>query len=398
MLARRLEDIKPSPTLMITAKAAELKAKGVDIISLGAGEPDFSTPQHIKDAGIEAINTDFTRYTAAAGIPELKKAIQNKFLKDNNASYELSEICISNGAKQVLFNAFMATLNPGDEVIIPAPYWVSYPDMVKIAEGTPVIVSCSKEANFKITPEALEKAITQNTKWLILNSPGNPTGSVYSKEELLALLEVVEKNPSLHLLVDDIYEHITYAPAKFVTPITLRPDLKDQILTVNGVSKAYSMTGWRIGYAAGREELIKAMTKLQSQSASSCCSISQYAAVKALEGDHEFLKEWVETFCSRRDFVVESFNNTTGLSCLSPEGAFYAYVCCQGLIGKKTEAGDAIDSDTKLAEYFLEEASIAVVPGAAFGLSPYFRVSYATSLENLQEACKRISAACDKLI
>jgi len=397
ILADRLSRIKPSPTIAVTNKAAELKAAGRDVIGLGAGEPDFDTPDFVKEAGSKAIAEGKTKYTAVDGIPELKDAIIAKFKRDNDLTYTREQISVGTGGKQVLYNALMASLNPGDEVIIPAPYWVSYPDMTLLAEGVPVAVSCSEENGFKLTASDLESAITPKTKWLILNSPSNPTGGAYTRDELKALAEVLLKHPQVYIMTDDMYEHIVYDGFEFATIAQVEPALYGRTLTVNGVSKAYSMTGWRIGYAGGPKELIKAMAKIQSQSTSNPCSISQHAAVAALNGDQSFLSERNEEFKKRRDRVVEMLNAAEGLSCLTPEGAFYVYPSCAGCIGKTTPDGNVIESDTDFVTYLLESVGVACVQGEAFGLAPYFRISYATSMEALEEACSRIQKACAAL-
>ncbi len=397
LLAARLSRVKPSPTLAVTQKAAELKAAGRDVIGLGAGEPDFDTPQHVKDAAVAAMNAGQTKYTAVDGTPALKKAIQAKFKRENELDYALDQIIVSCGGKHVIYNAIMATVAAGDEVIIPAPYWVSYPDMVNLAEGTPVIVECQEKNNFKLQPAELERAITPKTKWLILNSPSNPTGAAYSRDELKALTDVLLKHPHVWVLSDDIYEHLVYDGFKFYTPAQVEPKLYDRTLTMNGASKAYSMTGWRIGYAAGPKELIKAMAAVQGHSTTNPSSISQAAATEALNGPQEFLKGWVEAFRQRRDLVVSMLNQAQGLKCRSPEGAFYVYPNCAGAIGKKTPEGAVISNDEEFAKYLLESEGVAVVHGAAFGLSPYFRISYATSTEALEKACQRIQRACANL-
>ncbi len=397
LISNRLSRIKPSPTIAVTTKAKELKAQGRDIIGLGAGEPDFPTPDFVKSAGIDAIKTNHTKYTAVDGTPELKDAIIEKFKRDNNLEYVRDQITVGTGGKQVLYNALMASLNPDDEVIIPAPYWVSYPDMVLLAEGTPVIVDCPKENAFKLQPADLNAAITPKTKWVILNSPSNPTGAGYTHDEMKALTDVLLKHEHVYMMTDDMYEHIVYDNFKFVTPAQVEQKLYDRTLTVNGVSKAYSMTGWRIGFAAGPKELIKAMAKVQSQSTSNPCSISQYAARYALTGDQSFLEERNAAFKTRRDLVVSMLNNADGIECLTPEGAFYVYPSCAGVIGKKTPDGKTIENDEDFVTYLLENKGVACVHGAAFGLSPYFRISYATSDEALKEACTRIQDACAAL-
>jgi len=397
LLSRTLARVKPSPTIAVTTKAQELKAAGRDVIGLGAGEPDFDTPQNIKDAAVAAIAAGKTKYTAVDGLPELKQAICAKFKRDNGLEYKPSQVSVSSGGKQVLYNALIATMNPGEEVIIPAPYWVSYPDMVLLAGGTPVVVECQIEQNFKMTPEQLDAAITPNTKWLIFNSPSNPTGAGYSRDELKALTDVLLRHPHVWIMTDDMYEHLAYDDFKFCTPAEIEPQLYDRTLTVNGVSKAYAMTGWRIGYAAGPEKLIKAMGKVQSQSTSNPCSISQWAAVEALNGTQDYIEPNNQMFVRRRNLVVEALNAIDGIVCPIPEGAFYVYPSIAGLIGKTSAAGTEITNDEVFATALLEETGVAVVFGAAFGLSPNFRISYATSDENLVEACKRITAFCADL-
>ncbi|NEK21284.1 aminotransferase class I/II-fold pyridoxal phosphate-dependent enzyme [Sulfitobacter sp. JBTF-M27] len=394
LLSATLDRVKPSPTIAVTTKAAELKAAGRDVIGLGAGEPDFDTPQNIKDAAIAAINAGKTKYTAVDGIPELKQAICAKFQRDNGLIYTPSQVSVGTGGKQILYNALMATLNPGEEVVIPAPYWVSYPDMVLLAGGTPVIAPATLEDDFKLTPEALEAAITPKTKWLIFNSPSNPTGAGYSRAELKQLTDVLMRHPHVWVMTDDMYEHLAYDDFEFCTPAEVEPDLYDRTLTVNGVSKAYAMTGWRIGYAAGPEKLIGAMRKIQSQSTSNPCSISQWAAVEALNGTQDYLGPNNEIFVRRRNLVVSMLNQIDGIVCPTPEGAFYVYPSIAGLIGKTSAAGTIIKDDETFATALLEESGVAVVFGAAFGLSPNFRVSYATSDEALKEACTRIQTFC----
>lgn len=396
-LARRLAAVKPSPTLAVTQKAAELKAAGRNVIGLGAGEPDFDTPAFVKDAAKKAIDEGKTKYTAVDGTPELKKAIIAKFKRENGLDYAPEQIIVGTGGKQVLFNAIMATVNAGDEVIIPAPYWVSYPDMVALAEGTPVIVTAPAEKNFKLQPADLEKAITPKTKWVILNSPSNPTGAAYSRTEMKALTDVLVKHPHVYVLSDDIYEHLVYDGFEFCSPAQVEPQLYDRTVTVNGVSKAYSMTGWRIGYAGGPKDIIKAMAALQGHSTTNPSSISQAAATEALNGPQEFLKEWRESFRQRRDLVVGMLNQTTGLTCQRPEGAFYVFPSCAGLMGKKTPEGKVIQNDTDFVTYLLETEGVAVVQGSAFGLAPHFRISYATSAKALEDACERIQRACANL-
>ncbi len=397
LIADRLSRIKPSPTLAVSTKAKELKAAGKDVIGLGVGEPDFDTPDHIKDAAKAAIDAGDTKYTAVDGTPALKKAIQDKFKRDNNLKYDLDQISVGTGGKQILYNALMATLNPGDEVIIPSPYWVSYPDMALLAEGEPVFVPCTLEQDFKLAPEDLEKVITPKTKWLILNSPSNPTGAGYTQNELKDLAKVLLKHPHVYVLTDDMYEHLVYDDFKFATIAQVEPKLYDRTLTVNGVSKAYSMTGWRIGFAGGPKELIKAMSKIQSQSTSNPCSISQAAAVGALNGSQAFIKPWLKAFKERRDMVVEMLNEADGITCPTPVGAFYVYPSCVGCIGKKTPDGKTIHTDEDFVTYLLESAGVACVHGEAFGLSPHFRISYALDKETLEDACKRIQKACAAL-
>ncbi len=392
-----LSRVAPSPTMAVTQKARELKAQGVDVIGLGAGEPDFDTPDHVKEAAIEAIRRGETKYTAVDGIPELKDAIAAKFKRDNNLDYNRSQIGVGPGGKVVLYNALAASLNPGDEVIIPAPYWVSYPDMVKLTGGEPVIVKTSAENKFLITAEELERAITPKTRWLILNSPSNPTGSAYTRGEFAALADILLKHPHVMVMADDMYEHITYDGFEFSSIAEVAPELYERTLTVNGVSKAYAMTGWRIGYAGGPEKLLKAMGKMMSQTTSNACSISQWASVAALNGDHSFLKERNKAFKTRRDLVVSMLNEADGITCATPQGAFYVYPSCEGVLGKKTPGGKTITNDEEFAAALLEDKAVAVVFGAAFGLSPYFRISYATSDEALKEACTRIQQFCASL-
>ncbi len=396
-LSETLDRVKPSPTVAVTNKVAELKAAGRDIISLGAGEPDFDTPQSIKDAAVVAIAMGRTKYTSVDGIAELKDAICAKFQRDNDLSYNPAQVTVGTGGKQVLYNALMATLNPGDEVIVPAPYWVSYPDMVLMAGGTPVTVACGIESQFKMTAAQLEAAITPKTKWLIFNSPSNPTGAGYSPDELKALTDVLLEHPHVWILTDDMYEHLAYDNFVFKTPAQVEPELYERTLTVNGVSKAYAMTGWRIGYAAGPEVLIKAMRKIQSQSTSNPCSISQWAAVEALNGTQDFIAENNEAFKRRRDLVVSVLNEIEGINCPTPQGAFYVYPSIAGLIGKSTPEGVVINNDEAFVSALLDATGVAVVFGAAFGVSPNFRVSYATSDEALKEACTRIRSFCEGL-
>ncbi|MFC4351776.1 aspartate transaminase [Fodinicurvata halophila] len=396
-LASRLSRIKPSPTIAVTQKARELKAAGRDVIGLGAGEPDFDTPDNIKQAAIRAIEAGDTKYTAVDGTPALKEAVVDKFKRDNALSYSTEQITVGTGGKQILYNALMATLDPGDEVIIPAPYWVSYPDMVLLAEGEPVIVPCPQNNGFKLLAEDLEKAITPRTKWIILNSPSNPTGAGYTRDDMKALTDVLVRHPHVHVMTDDMYEKLVYDDFEFCTPAQVEPTLHERTLTVNGVSKAYCMTGWRIGFAGGPKELIKAMAKVQSQSTSNPSSVSQAAAVEALSGQQDFIAENNRVFRERRDLVVEALNRCEGLSCPRPEGAFYVYPSCSGLIGKTTPQGKTLETDEDFVTYLLESEGVAVVQGAAFGLSPHFRISYATATEALEDACQRIERACAAL-
>ena len=395
--AQSLGRIKPSPTLVVTAKARALKAAGRDVIGLGAGEPDFDTPEHVKAAAKAALDRGFTKYTDVDGMPELKQAIIAKFKRENGLDYAADQITVASGGKHVLYNALLATLNDGDEVVIPAPYWVSYPDIVLLGGGVPVAVPTRPEDGFKLRPAALEAAITSRTKWLILNSPSNPTGAAYNPQEMKALTEVLLRHPQVWVLSDDIYEHLVYDNFVFTTAAQVEPKLYERTLTVNGMSKAYAMTGWRIGYAGGPAELIKAMAKLQSQSTSNPCSISQAASVEALNGPQDFLPGWVKAFRGRRDLVVGMLNEARGITCLKPDGAFYVYPSCAGTLGKRTAAGKVIGSDLDFAEQLLESEGVAVVHGEAFGLSPYFRISYATSEAALREACARIQRFCASL-
>lgn len=397
IIASRLDRIAPSSTLAVTARARQLKAEGKDVIGLGAGEPDFDTPDHIKDAAIEAMKDGYTKYTDVPGSVELRQAICDKFSRENSLSYTPDQIQVACGGKQNIYNAMMASVNPGDEVIIPAPYWVSYPDIVLLAEGTPVIVKCSAENRFKLQPDDLAAAITPKTKWLMLNSPSNPTGSAYSRDEMKGLTDVLMDYPHVWVLTDDMYEHIVYDGFEFTTVAEVEPGLIDRTLTLNGMSKAFSMTGWRIGYAAGPVELIKAMNKVQGQSTTHTCSISQAASVAALNGPLDFLAERNEIFKDRRDMVVSMLNQATGIECLTPEGAFYVYPKCEGIIGKTTPDGMLLETDGDVAAYLLESEGVAVVPGDGFGLSPFFRISYATATELLEDACQRIQRACAAL-
>ncbi|TYB83014.1 pyridoxal phosphate-dependent aminotransferase [Maritimibacter fusiformis] len=397
LLSATLARVKPSPTIAVSTLAAELKAAGRDVIGLGAGEPDFDTPDHIKQAAKAAIDAGKTKYTAPDGMPELKQAICDKFARENGLSYSPAQISVGTGGKQILYNALMATLNPGDEVIIPAPYWVSYPDMVLLAGGTPVAVECGLETGFRLSPAQLEAAITPKTKWLIFNSPSNPTGAGYTRDQLKALTDVLMRHPHVWVMSDDMYEHLVFDDFRFVTPAQVEPGLYDRTLTCNGVSKAYAMTGWRIGYAGGPQELIGAMRKIQSQSTSNPCTISQWAAVAALNGPQDFLAENARLFQRRRDLVVEMLNDAPGITCPVPDGAFYVYPSIAGLIGKTTPSGVTITDDETFAKALLEDTGVAVVFGAAFGLSPNFRVSYATSEEALTEAGRRIRTFCATL-
>ena len=396
-LSATLSRVKPSPTIAVTTKARELKAAGRDVIGLGAGEPDFDTPQNIKDAAIAAIAAGKTKYTAPDGIIELKQAICAKLLRDNELTYSPDQVSVGTGGKQILYNALMATLNPGDEVVIAAPYWVSYPDMVLLAGGTPVIATASSQTNYKLTAGQLEAAITPKTKWFIFNSPSNPTGAGYNREELKELTDVLVSHPHVWVMTDDMYEHLIYDDFEFVTPAQLEPRLYERTLTCNGVSKAYAMTGWRIGYAAGPKELIGAMRKIQSQSTSNPCTISQWASVEALNGPQDFLAENNKTFVRRRNLVVDMLSAIEGMTCPVPEGAFYVYPSISGLVGKTTPDGTIIENDAVFATKLLEDTGVAVVFGAAFGLSPNFRVSYATSDAALKEACTRIQTFCATL-
>ncbi len=396
-IADRLKRIKPSMTVGINVKANALRAEGKDVLVLAAGEPDFDTPLNIRKAAVTAMEEGQTRYVPGKGTPVLQKAIQSKFLKDNNLNYELDEIIVGVGGKHIIYNAMMATINPEDEVIIPAPFWVSYPDIVLLAEGKPVIVPCPEDQNFKLTADQLEKSITDKTKWLMLNSPSNPTGSLYSKQELQRLADVLLRYPQVLIMSDDIYEKVIYDDLEFSTIASVEPKLKDRCLTLNGVSKSYCMTGWRLGYCGAPKEIIAAMNKIQSQSTTSTSSISMAASVEALNGSQDFIDEHNQAFVRRRDLVVNLLNQIDGLSCLTPQGAFYVYPSCAGVIGKETPGGQKISNDEDFMSYLLESEGIAGVHGAAFGLSPYFRLSYATSDEILKDACARIKRACEQL-
>ncbi len=397
LISSRLSAVKPSPTLAVSAKAKELQNQGIDIISLGAGEPDFDTPDNIKQAAIDGIKQGHTKYTASDGTPELKEAICRKLRRENAIEYDKSEIIVGTGAKQVIYNLFMATLNEGDEVLIPAPYWVSYPDMVLLAGGVPKFLKSTMDNGFKITPVDLDKAITKKTKWLILNSPSNPSGACYSKDEMKAIAEIIRKHKHLHVMCDDIYEHIIYDGFKFTSLPTAAPDLKDRSFVINGVSKAYSMTGWRIGYGAGSTEIVKAMNLIQSQSTSNPCSISQIAAIEALNGPQGYIQTNASNFAKKRNLVLENIKKIESLDCNTPEGAFYLFPKCSGLFGKTTKEGKVLNSSNDVATYLLEEANVAVVPGIAFGMDEHFRLSYATSMEILEEACNRIAKAVKNL-
>ena len=394
-ISDRLARIKPSPTIAMTTRAADLRAQGRDIISLSAGEPDFDTPENVRDAAKAAIDAGHTRYTAVDGTPSLKRAIADKFARENGLDYVPAQITVGTGGKQILYNALMATLDDGDEVIVPAPYWVSYPDMVLLAGGTPVVVECDQASGFRLTPDALEGAITPRTKWLILNSPSNPSGAGYDRAQMAARCDVLLRHPQVWVLADDIYEHLVFDGFEFCTPAQVEPRLKDRVLTMNGVSKSYAMTGWRIGYGAGPEALIKAMAKLQSQSTSNPCSISQYAAEAALTGPQDYITDSRAVFQRRRDLVVAGLNACPGLDCPVPQGAFYVYPSIAGLIGLTSAGGTPIDSDEAFANALLDETGVAVVFGAAFGLSPHFRISYATSNAVLQDAMARIRRFCE---
>ncbi len=396
IISDSLKRIKPSPTIAVATKARELKAAGKDVIGLGAGEPDFDTPDNIKEVAIKAIKEGDTKYTAVDGTPALKKAIVEKFKRENNLDYSIDQITVGAGGKHVIYNAMMATLNKGDEVIILAPYWVSYPDVVLLAGAKPVIVECSEDQGFKLNPKDLENNITNKTKWLILNSPSNPTGASYSENEIKKLAEVLKKNSHIHILSDDIYEHISYEGFKFFT-IAQIPELKERVLTMNGVSKSYAMTGWRIGYAAGSKEIIKAIRKIQSQSTSNPSSVSQAAAVEALNGTQNFISERSKAFQERRNFVVSELNKIDGINCLKPEGAFYVFPSCKDLLGKKDNKGNVLKTDTDFVQSMLENVGVAVVQGSAFGLEGFFRISYATSMENLKKALIKISNFCKSI-
>ena len=396
IISDSLKRIKPSPTIAVTQKAKELKAAGKDVIGLGAGEPDFDTPNNIKDAAIKAIKDGHTKYTTVDGTRALKEAIVNKFKRENSLNYSIDQITVGAGGKHVIYNLMMATLNKGDEVIIPAPYWVSYPDIVLLAGANPVVIECSEEQGFKLNAKDLESKINNNTKWLVLNSPSNPTGACYTEQEIKNLAHVLKRNPHVNILSDDIYEHVIYENFNFFT-IAQIPDIKNKVVTMNGVSKSYAMTGWRIGYAAGDKEIIKAIAKIQSQSTTNPSSISQAAAVEALNGKQDFIQIRARAFQERRDFVVNSLNAIEGISCIKPDGAFYVFPSCKGVIGKKDKNGRKILSDTDFVESLLENNGVAVVQGSAFGLEGFFRISYATSMDKLEESMKRIKNFCENL-
>ena len=398
VLARRLQQVKPSPTVSLFSRVAELRGQGRDIVGLVAGEPDFDTPDNIKQAAIKAINAGYTKYTAVDGIAPLKEAICAKFKRENGLDYKPEQVIVSVGGKHVIFNAFLATLSAGDEVIVPAPYWVSYPEMVLLCDGVPVVVSCRAERGFKLASEDLERAITPRTKWVILNSPSNPSGAAYTREELRQIADVLLRHPHVHVLTDDIYEHLVYGDFEFATIAQVEPALYPRTLTVNGVSKTYCMTGWRIGYAAGPKEIVKGMSAVQSHSTTNPASISQYAAVEALTGPQDFIARHLAAFARRRDFVVEALNAVPGLKCHKPEGAFYVYPGCEGVIGRRTPEGVTIANDEDFVRYLLETGGVGLVFGAAFGMSPYFRLSYAASDAALAQACERIAQACHRLV
>lgn len=397
LIADRLKDVKPSATLAVAAKARALKASGRPVLSLTTGEPNFETPLHIQDAAIHAIRNGQTKYTDVGGTPALKQAIIAKFKRENNLDYTAEQIVVGVGAKHVLFNALFASVNPGDEVVIPAPFWVSYPEMVTIAGGVPVIVACGEDVGFKLTADALEAAITPKTKWLVLNSPNNPTGAMYSQEELQALAAVLVKHPHVYVMTDDMYEHLRFDGANYHTIAAIEPALYDRVLTVNGVSKAYAMTGWRIGYAGGPKELIKAMTMMQGQSTSNACAVAQAAAVEALNGEQLEVHKMTAEYERRRNMMADKINAIAGLSVAPPAGAFYLYISCAGVLGKTTSSGKTLQTEADMVDYLLEEYNVAVVPGEAFGLSPYFRVTFAISDDDIIEACERMKNACENL-
>ncbi len=397
LVSGRLKSIRPSQTKATAARAAALKAEGKDIVSLSLGEPDFDTPAHIAEAGIRAIREGRTRYTTVAGTAALREAIRGKFLRDNNLDYSVDQITVGCGAKQVVFDALFASLEPGEEVIVPTPCWVSYPDMVRLAGGEPILVECLETDGFKLTPERLQRAIAPRTKWLMLNSPNNPTGAVYGADDLGALAEILHRHPQVHVLSDDIYEKLVYGEAGFATMAGAAPDLFDRTLTINGVSKASAMTGWRVGYGAGPIELIKAMNVIQGQTTSHTSSISQHAAIEAIAGDQSHVAAFRVEFENRRDLVIDKINRAPGLSCRAPDGAFYAFVNCESVIGRRTANGGVIESDSDFVLYLLDEVGVAVVPGSGFLASPYFRISYASAIADLADGCDRIIAACTRL-
>ena len=397
-LASRVQRIRPSPSSMATGRVKELRAQGRNIIGLTSGEPDFDTPPHIVEAAYAAMKAGKTRYTAVEGIPELRRAICDKFKRENGLEFTPDQIVVGNGGKQIIFNALTCTVDDGDEVIVPAPYWVSYPDMTLLNGGVPVIVTCSAEAGYKMKPEQLEAAITPRTKWLILNSPCNPTGAAYTREELAALGAVIERHPHVWVMTDDIYEHLVYDGFAFTTFAQVNPQLAERTLTINGVSKAFAMTGWRLGYAGGARPLIKAMIKLQSQSTGNASSVSQSAALAALTGPTDFIEGWRRQYQARRDLLIDKLNAIDGVHCPTPTGAFYVYPSCAGLIGKKTTTGTVIDNDSAFVMYLLDTQDVAVLQGEAYGVSPAFRISFATSIELLEEACRRIAVACGSLV
>jgi aspartate aminotransferase len=397
IFAARMNSVRPSATFAVNALASRLKAQGRDVIPLGVGEPDFETPKHVVDAAIKALAEGKTKYTPVNGIPELRKALCRKFLRDNGLDYSLDEVTVACGGKQIIANAFLATVDVGDQVIIPAPYWVSYPEITRLCGGTPVFVQCGPDQAFKLRPDQLERAITPQSKWIVLNSPSNPTGAVYSRQELEPLLEVVARHPEIFVLSDEIYEHLIFDNLQYVSTAVVRPDLRSRILTVNGASKGYCMTGWRVGFGAGPEQLIKAMDSVQSQLTAHTATVSQYAALAALNGSQEYIKHNAMVFRERRDVVIAMLNNAKGISCVSPSGAFYVFASCAGTLGRKTPEGTRIIEEADFVRYLLESHGVAVVPGAAFGLSPHFRLSYATALDTLREACRRIQSACAEL-
>ncbi len=398
LTANRVNYVKESPTLMLAKKSAELKQQGKNIISLTIGEPDFDTPDNIKEAAIKAINQGITKYTNVDGIPELKESIKNKFKRENNLDYQLNEIIVGSGAKQVIYNLFMATLNIGDEVIIPKPYWVSYPEIVTLVDAKPIFINCTIENNFKLVPKQLADAITSKTKWLLINSPNNPTGAIYSKSELESLIKILSEHNNVNIICDDIYEHVVFDEARFFTLAEIAPNLKERIFIVNGVSKAYAMTGWRIGYGAGNAKIVKAMTIIQSHSTSNPCSISQVAAIEALNGPQDHIQTHTKDFQKKRDLALTILSQAPGLYCYKPEGTFYLFISCKGLLGKQTPNGKIIINDSDFASYLLETVRVSIVPGIAFGIEGYFRISCAISTTELEAACLLIKKACEKLV